>query len=388
MTSIKFDSEGFDLDAAVSSIDLSTTTSTKTVADDTPSNDVIYEIGGTTTTRTPTATAAATASTVTDEHTSINPIMSIAEEWKEKGNDDYKKKDYPSAYEKYTTAIRTIEEAKGDTDHHASSSTTTTTQWITGQEILQKKDLWEQEQQLRLRNELRQRDSSRNNDVPPTTTEPPQQEEEEKALPQFVLDPPHPYGALLATYYCNRAAAAMQIAASDSNAGTTKPPPPTTSSSSWYDPDDTLQHPVHPKDQEALQDCTIAILLNPNYTKAYIRRATIHEQRFHRKTELALSDMLTAQRIEPHNRTISTNVGRLQQLEQQRMDQLKEETMAKLKDLGNSILGNFGLSMDNFKTQQDPNTGSYNISFSQNWSESVVDRSKRKKVTCAVEYRQ
>ena len=37
----------------------------------------------------------------------------------------------------------------------------------------------------------------------------------------------------------------------------------------------------------------------------------------------------------------------------------------KLKDLGNSILGNFGLSLDNFKTVQDPKTGSYNIQFEQ-----------------------
>ncbi|THG23676.1 hypothetical protein TEA_023038 [Camellia sinensis var. sinensis] len=35
----------------------------------------------------------------------------------------------------------------------------------------------------------------------------------------------------------------------------------------------------------------------------------------------------------------------------------------KLKDMGNSVLGRFGMSIDNFKAVQDPNTGSYSISF-------------------------
>ena len=35
----------------------------------------------------------------------------------------------------------------------------------------------------------------------------------------------------------------------------------------------------------------------------------------------------------------------------------------KLKEMGNSVLGRFGMSVDNFKTVKDPNTGSYSISF-------------------------
>jgi hypothetical protein len=37
----------------------------------------------------------------------------------------------------------------------------------------------------------------------------------------------------------------------------------------------------------------------------------------------------------------------------------------KLKDLGNTLLGKVGLSLDNFKAVQDPGTGSYSISFQQ-----------------------
>lgn len=37
----------------------------------------------------------------------------------------------------------------------------------------------------------------------------------------------------------------------------------------------------------------------------------------------------------------------------------------KLKDMGNSILGRFGMNVDNFKAVKDPNTGSYSISFQQ-----------------------
>jgi hypothetical protein len=46
-----------------------------------------------------------------------------------------------------------------------------------------------------------------------------------------------------------------------------------------------------------------------------------------------------------------------------KLNKLKEDAMGKLKELGNSILGNFGMSLDNFKMAQDPQTGGWNIRF-------------------------
>ena len=53
--------------------------------------------------------------------------------------------------------------------------------------------------------------------------------------------------------------------------------------------------------------------------------------------------------------------SRLQQENELKMAKLKEETFDKLKELGNNILGNFGMSVDNFKFTQDSNTGSWSV---------------------------
>ena len=45
---------------------------------------------------------------------------------------------------------------------------------------------------------------------------------------------------------------------------------------------------------------------------------------------------------------------------------MKREMVGKMKELGNSLLGNFGLSLDNFKAEKDEKTGSYSIRFVQN----------------------
>jgi hypothetical protein len=44
------------------------------------------------------------------------------------------------------------------------------------------------------------------------------------------------------------------------------------------------------------------------------------------------------------------------------MEVKKQEMFGQLKNLGNNILGKFGLSLDNFKLNEQPG-GGYNISF-------------------------
>ena len=39
-----------------------------------------------------------------------------------------------------------------------------------------------------------------------------------------------------------------------------------------------------------------------------------------------------------------------------KLEQQKEEMLGKLKELGNGILGKFGMSLDNFKARLDPNS--------------------------------
>ena len=49
----------------------------------------------------------------------------------------------------------------------------------------------------------------------------------------------------------------------------------------------------------------------------------------------------------------------------EKREQMKKDMMDKLTGLGDSILGNFGLSTRNFKTQQDA-TGAYSVQFVPN----------------------
>jgi hypothetical protein len=77
--------------------------------------------------------------------------------------------------------------------------------------------------------------------------------------------------------------------------------------------------------------------------------------------EDALIDLKAVQQIDAHWAGIGANLARLQVVHDKKMEALKDEALGKLKDLGNSILGNFGMSMNDFNFKQDPVTGGWSM---------------------------
>lgn len=109
----------------------------------------------------------------------------------------------------------------------------------------------------------------------------------------------------------------------------------------------------------------MSLLLNIHLINFFFcRRAALYEEAD--KLDECMADYNKMVELEPSNIEARTNVLRLQPIIAERNEKLKEEMMGKLKDLGNMFLKPFGLSTSNFQVQQDPNTGSYSVNFSQN----------------------
>jgi len=116
--------------------------------------------------------------------------------------------------------------------------------------------------------------------------------------------------------------------------------------------------------EPAVEDCSAALELDAGYVKALGRRAQAYEK-LDKLTE-AVADAKAIAELDATSRAAKTNVERLEKLEAEKLEREKEEMLGKLKDLGNMFLGNFGMSLDNFKATKDESTGSYNISYEPN----------------------
>jgi len=116
--------------------------------------------------------------------------------------------------------------------------------------------------------------------------------------------------------------------------------------------------------QEVVDDCKAAVDLDPEYVKAYCRRSAAFENlgRFHD----SLEDLKKAIELDPSLKSKEyKRQAILEKRSQEQFDKDKDDMMGKLKELGNTVLGKFGMSCDNFKLVQDPNTGGYSVSYSQ-----------------------
>nr|ABV22158.1 tetratricopeptide repeat protein [Perkinsus chesapeaki] len=117
---------------------------------------------------------------------------------------------------------------------------------------------------------------------------------------------------------------------------------------------------------DVVEDCTKALKLNRSYLKVLLRRASAYEEL--KKYGQCEEDLDEVQKLDPSWIGKPANRARYDKIAkaaEEQFEREKAEMMDKLKDLGNTVLGKFGLSTDNFKCVKDPTTGSYSISFQQ-----------------------
>ncbi|GFW72750.1 tetratricopeptide repeat protein 1 [Trichonephila clavipes] len=118
------------------------------------------------------------------------------------------------------------------------------------------------------------------------------------------------------------------------------------------------------KNDAAVLDCNKAIELNPNYLKALLRRAQLHKKMD--SLERALEDYQKILELDRGNAEARAACATLPAEINEKNEKLKQEMFGKLKELGNICLKPFGLSTENFKVVQDPNSGGYSINFQNN----------------------
>lgn len=114
----------------------------------------------------------------------------------------------------------------------------------------------------------------------------------------------------------------------------------------------------------AVEDCSEAIDLSPNYLKAWLRRARIYEDTD--KPHESMKDFEKVLELDPKHAESNVAVRvRLPEKIKEKDEKIKAEMMDNLKKLGNMCLNPFGLSTDNFQFTQDPNTGGYSVNFNK-----------------------
>lgn len=120
--------------------------------------------------------------------------------------------------------------------------------------------------------------------------------------------------------------------------------------------------------ERALQECNKAISLDSRHTKSLYRRIKANEKL--ENYDQIITDIKSMEEItkgtsenEMVKKLLLPQLPKFEDLRKKKMEADMQKMMGQLKDLGNSVLGAFGLNLDNFKFQKDPASGNYNISF-------------------------
>jgi tetratricopeptide (TPR) repeat protein len=113
--------------------------------------------------------------------------------------------------------------------------------------------------------------------------------------------------------------------------------------------------------QDATEKLNEAVRHDPQYQKAYFRRAECHWELKQYSQCHADYDQCAKSGMRFDAETV-----RKKDFAKQKADEEMQKMWGQLKDLGNMFLGKFGLSTDNFKFTKDPNSGGYKMDFQQN----------------------
>jgi valyl-tRNA synthetase len=111
--------------------------------------------------------------------------------------------------------------------------------------------------------------------------------------------------------------------------------------------------------ERAKQECTEVLELDPKNVKCLLRRAKAHESL--ENYEEAIKDLKIALEIQPDSDATKESLAKLDELQKTKAKEEMEKMMGQLKGLGNQFLGLFGMSTDNFKFEQNPETGGYSV---------------------------
>lgn len=116
------------------------------------------------------------------------------------------------------------------------------------------------------------------------------------------------------------------------------------------------------KPEEALKSFESAIEHNKDYLKPRFQKVKLLKDK--EEYTPAKEEAKFIFERDPKFGNIGFELRELERLEKEKLENMKDEVLGNLKSLGNSILGKFGMSLDNFKLNQNQD-GTYNVSMGQ-----------------------